>query len=424
MLNDKSVQIVNNSIFGTSFRKPLYESYSFAKIPATIESLLGYKNNKTLPADVIEGLPQEYDKVVLFFIDAFGWRFFDKYKNKYPFLQRIIKEGVASKLTSQFPSTTAAHVTTIHTGERIDKSGVFEWFYYEPKLDAMIAPLLFSFAGKKERETLKATGVNPHELYPNKTFYARLRELGIKSYISQHKEILPSSYSDVVFAGADIINPYGTLPEALTHLSQALKVEKEKSYFFLYFDKIDGIGHKYGPNSPQFEAEVDSFFTTVERLFYNQVAGKCGKTLFLMTADHGQVDVDPTTTVYLNKEIPEITNWIKTNRKGELLVPAGSCRDMFLYIKDEYINEAIEKLTKILKGKSEVFKVEDLMSQGFFGDSPSELLKSRIGNALIVSYQNQSVWWYEEGKFEQRYYGHHGGLTPEEMETIFLALPL
>ena len=28
----------------------------------------------------------------------------------------------------------------------------------------------------------------------------------------------------------------------------------------------------------------------------------------------------------------------------------------------------------------------------------------------------------EENKFEQLYYGHHGGLTPEEMEIPFLAI--
>jgi len=41
-----------------------------------------------------------------------------------------------------------------------------------------------------------------------------------------------------------------------------------------------------------------------------------------------------------------------------------------------------------------------------------------VGNLVILSYRYESVWWYEKGKFEQNFYGHHGGLTPQEMETI------
>ena len=88
--------------------------------------------------------------MVLLFIDAFGWRFFERYADDYPLLRRILDEGYVTKLTSQFPSTTAAHVTTIHTGLPVDQSGVFEWFYYEPTIDALIAPLTFSFAGDRE----------------------------------------------------------------------------------------------------------------------------------------------------------------------------------------------------------------------------------------------------------------------------------
>ena len=55
----------------------------------------------------------QIDAHVFLFIDAFGWKFFEKYKNRYPFLQRFIDNGVVSKITAQFPSTTAAEVTTI-----------------------------------------------------------------------------------------------------------------------------------------------------------------------------------------------------------------------------------------------------------------------------------------------------------------------
>jgi len=43
---------------------------------------------------------------------------------------------------------------------------------------------------------------------------------------------------------------------------------------------------------------------------------------------------------------------------------------------------------------------------------------------VILSYRYESIWWYEKGKFEQKFYGHHGGLTPQEMEIPLLAMEL
>jgi hypothetical protein len=45
---------------------------------------------------------------------------------------------------------------------------------------------------------------------------------------------------------------------------------------------------------------------------------------------------------------------------------------------------------------------------------------SRVGNLVILPYDGETVWWYDPGRFEQKFYGHHGGLTPGEMEIPLL----
>jgi len=397
-----------------TFVKPCYDLGGFAGLPGAIQSI--FAGGQPYPQ-----FAADYDNVVLCFVDGFGWRHFEKF-GAHPFLARFPQSGSAQKLTSQFPSTTSCHTTCIHTGLNVGQSGVFEWNYYEPLLDAMMVPLLFSFSGTPERDQLKATGIDPRQLYPTQTLYKKLAAQGVNSTIFQHREYTPSTYSDIVFEGATA-RGYKSLPETVLNLSLALNQSSGKNYFFLYYDRIDSVSHDYGPGSVQVEAEVDMFLHVMEKQLIGQ-ARPTGKTLFLMTADHGQSEVDPATTIYLNLRIPGFEKYIKTNRKGDLLVPGGSCRDLFLYIKDELLDEAQRLLARELEGKADVVKTEELIAQGYFGPEISDTFRGHVGNLVVLAYRHESIWWYEKGRFEQRYYGHHGGLTPQEMEIPLLGLEL
>ncbi|MDK1029347.1 MAG: alkaline phosphatase family protein [Anaerolineae bacterium] len=371
-----------------------------------------------IPARILEYCASgQYDAVVLFLADCFGWRFYEKFQEN-PFLKRLTKNGTVEKLTAQFPSTTAAHVTTIHTGLSVGQSGVYEWFYYEPQVDRIIAPLLFSFAGDKKRDTLKDL-VDATKLYPKQTIYQELNKLGIDSHYFGVRDYTPSTYSNIVMRGVKL-HAFKTLPEALVNLGILLESKDGPAYINLYFENIDSTCHKYGPTAPQTEAEIQAFLLLMDYFFTRIFTGK-KKVLFLMAADHGASEVDPKTTIYLNKDktFKGVERFFKTNRMGELLVPAGSARDMFLYVKDEAIDEAQEFFTKRLKGKAEVVKTEWLMDQGYFGPEISIPFRERVGNLVILPYRHQSVWWYEKNRFEQHYYGNHGGLTVQEMEIPF-----
>ena len=98
---------------------------------------------------------------------------------------------------------------------------------------------------------------------------------------------------------------------------------------------------------------------------------------------------------------------------------------MFLHLKDERLDEVVPFLQTHLAGRAEVYRTEQLVAQHFFGSlQPSKEFLTRVGNVVILPYQYETVWWYEEGKFEMHFQGHHGGLTPEEMEIPLLLLAL
>ncbi len=425
MLNTSSLDAVNGARFSQRFVKPLYESYCFANLPQTVEYMLTGEGHHALPPDVFGNLPTRYNKLILFFVDAFGWRFFERYAEKYEFLKMLLRHGVISKMTSQFPSTTAAHVTCMHTGLNVGQSGVYEWNYYEPLVDEVITPLIFAYAGDKDRDTLMRAGIPADAYFPRHTIYQRLQSKAVASYVFQSAAYTPSTFSNVVYKGATVI-PYRGLSDALTHLAELVLSDKAPvAYYFLYFDKIDAICHTYGPNSNQFEQIIDAFLRMMAELFYKRLAGKIEHALFVMTADHGQIEVDPRRTFFLNWHAAGIEQYMQTNRNGKLIVPAGSARDMFLHIKEEWIDEAIALLQKRLGNKAEVYRTQQLVAQNFFGSAqPSNEFMARVGNVVILPYRYESVWWYETGRFDMHFLGHHGGLTPEEMEIPLALLPL
>ncbi len=425
MYNHDSIQAVDVARVSPHFTKPLYDTYCFSQIPQTIFHLLTGGGHNGLPTSVLGDFPQRYDKVILLFVDAFGWQFFQQYQGQHDFLRRFVEQGVVSKLNSQFPSTTAAHVTTIQSGLPVNQSGVFEWYYYEPLVDEVIAPILFSVAGDKERNTLMKKGFNGDGLLPDQTIYQRLGQHGVKSYVFQNILYMPSPYSDKTLAGAKV-SLFRTIPEAMLNLADAVINADGPAYFFCYLDPIDTTAHYYGPGSRHLATEIGVLMNTLETALYQSMAGRGGteNTLLLVTADHGQIGVNPETIIHLNRQIPEIRSFIKTNREGRLMTPAGSSRDLFLYVWDECVEDAHALLSEKLDGLAEVHRTAELIEQGFFGSGkPSPEFLSRVSNLLLLPMRNEQVWWDEE-PFLKSFRGMHGGMTPEEMETILLALPL
>ena len=89
--------------------RPLHEGYTFIALPATVERLL-LGGEGGLPRAALAAAPEPVERVVLVLLDAFGWRFFERHADEHPLLRRMLAEGTVAKLTTQFSSTTAAHM--------------------------------------------------------------------------------------------------------------------------------------------------------------------------------------------------------------------------------------------------------------------------------------------------------------------------
>ena len=138
------------------FIEPRYQSACFVDVPNTIRALLTGRGEAPLSGEVFGALTRPFKHAVCLFIDALGWRFIEPRLDDYPFLRSIAGRGLVEKITSQFPSTTAAHMTAFHTGLAPAQSGIYEWRFFEPTLDEMISPLIFSYSSASVMPLLSA----------------------------------------------------------------------------------------------------------------------------------------------------------------------------------------------------------------------------------------------------------------------------
>lgn len=421
MILQDSVHAIEDAHFGPGFVRPLYDSYCFSQIPALVQSLFA-DDDRALQERLLGPQGGQFTTVVLLLVDGFGWRFFQEYADRYPFLQRFERDGVVTQLTSQFPSTTAAHITTMHTGLTPAESGVYEWYVYEPSLDTVIETLPFQRIGRRRPGSLLQEGVRPESIFPTRTLHQALSSVGVSSDIFQSATFTPSPFGDVVMDGARQ-HPYGNLEAGVRELAEALAAGRG-GYYYLYAGEIDAAGHKSGPSSNDFARQIDRCFATLERALSGLSPG-AGRTLLMMTADHGQVSVDPAETLYLNRSFPDVEQWVRRSTNGNPMLPSGNGRDMVLYTQPERLEEAQQRLAEHLAGIAEVWLVRDMIEEGFFGSrAPSDAFLRRIGDLMVLPYRDRLIWWDAPNYRLAPFLGQHGGLSAAEMETELLSLEL
>src|SRR4051794_6591535 len=392
--------------------RPLHEGYAFAELPATVQRLL-LGGDGGLPRAALGDVPERVERVVLVLLDAFGWRFFARHADEHPLLRRLLADGTVAKLTTQFPSTTTAHVTTLHTGRPVGEHGLYEWTIYEPGLDALVTPLLFSFAGDGTRDPLREAGVDPRALLPGDPIYRRLGARGVRCIAFQPASFTPSTYDGVLLDGAEL-HPYERLEDVITALGAALRAAPGPTYGYVYIDAVDACGHHDGPRSRAFQAESVRCLDAIDAGLGALPAG----TLVLLAADHGQVDVDPGRTLFVNELWPDVGAHLRHDRRGRPLAPAGSARDLFLHTAPGAHERVVAGLRELVGERAEVLATADLVAGGLFGPAPGPRLLDRLGDVCVLPAPGETVWWRDRGRFDMRFRGHHGGLTPAEAETF------
>lgn len=396
--------------------KPLYADYSFGNIPDTIEYLLtNQRRGAILPPDCFGGTYPAPKKIVLFFIDAFGWKFWQQFGARFRTTQHVMQNGTLTPLSALFPSTTAASVATMHYGVLPADHAFYEWNIYVPAYGEVIQSLPFCPLGVRVPNACLAKGYDSHALVAvQETVHQRLGRQGVRSILFSHKAYADSAFNRHAAEGAEVFR-HGTLAEALVQLREALEGCEDKALFNLYWGAIDAIGHTYGSDTTYHAAEVASFWRTFDDVFSGIDSAD---TLYLFIADHGQMCADPEETINLNERIPEIAENLAISPTGHTIWPNGSPRGLFLHLKPGLRDETLATLHRHLDGDALIMPVDEAVALGLFGrPQVGAELRARMGDILILPFAGRFVWWHEPGLMKNTLYGHHGGLTPEELIT-------
>ena len=318
------------------------------------------------------------NRVIFILVDSLGYNLFTHY------LWELTKKGSVFKISSVFPSTTAAALTSIYSGLYPKEHGILEWFMYYEEFGDVIRTLPFSTRDSQVNDELLKRKLANDSIFELPSLTSSLNENGLNTYSFVSEKYAFSSYSKHMFRGSDIVQ-YKTYHDGFRKLSKL----KDFNLAIIYIDIVDILSHKYGPSSPQVYTEIIHIKRGITELMRT-----VKDAVLIVSADHGHVDLRKIT---VNKEL--LCN--------DKLLPGGSPRDVFLYCQ-----EAPELNDATVLSRDSILKNNLL---GFGDEHPH--LRERLANYVVLP-ENYAGMWFE--KIEMK--GAHGGLNDLELEVpLFIA---
>jgi hypothetical protein len=408
----------------SGFVYPQYKTDCISNIPNTILRLFKTQKAKvnSLLTERLNIDTKGVNKVVLLVVDGFGFnKFLDSYKQN-PFLFNLTEAGSVFPITSVYPSQTTNALTTLNTGLTPQEHGLFEYFIYL-KEAGIVNALRFERIGTKKAKLVEQ-GFDPHLMYSGGNIQQRLQKEGIKTYTHMNASNASLACTKLVFEGSTIVSAYKN-SDAIVKLRKNIEQNRDGAYFFVHLETLDTISHEYGPESQEYNAELQAISFLLQKELVEKLNPQAAQeTLLLLTADHGGVQVAPEETTYLSLNSESITNAeIGVHRKR--IMPTGSPRDIFLHVKEQKLQETKEALTMSISKKAQVLETQEALKAGLFGvGTPNPDFLNRTGNLLVMPYGKETLWFEHRSGRKIPLHGQHGGLNAEEMWVPFAAAKL
>ena len=365
----------------------------------TITSILKYYQVKTNHASLpnLDKIlnSKKYKNIILLILDGMGEHIY----------KVISPDGFFAKneidcLTSVFPSTTTAALTTYYSGKPPYETGWIAWSQYFKEYGRALDML-------KHRESYKNDSLDGAKIDVFKTIvnyetiFDKIENASsIKAY-----EVTPG-YSD---RRSKRTLTADNIDELIEHIDILCQTSDEK-FIMAYCDEPDHSLHKYGTDSIEAKDLILSFQDKIENLSKRL----SDDTLLIISADHGHKNIEK---VHSTLDYPELWEC--------MYMPASlESRTITFWVKEDMRKIFEERFKNIFKDEFILFTKEEFLNKGFLGSGIKHpKIDDFLGNYLAISVSNSMLrleTYLAEGKPVKK--STHCGLTKEEMEVPLIVV--
>lgn len=373
---------------------PDYQGGSIVNLMASIIRGRGgeadYPSLHLLPPEEIRA----HRNVVLLVVDGLGFEYLTE---RLP--RGTLGRELRGSITSVFPPTTAAAITSFLTGDAPQQHGLTGWHTYLRELGCVmtVLPGHPRYGGVSYRKA----GLDPLKLFGHVPLSERIRS---RSIVISPAYIAYSDFNLAHLGNAELLT-FETLPEMFRQAVRAIRASTETKYLYLYWPKLDAIGHEKGMGSEATRAHLREIELALTDFL---VAAGRTDTLLLVTADHGQIDTTEADRIDL-ADHPQLARCLA-------LPLCGEPRAAFCYVRPGRV-EAFERYCReVLGDKLDLVPSQQLVERGLFGlGEPHPRLEERIGDFSLLMRGNQVIREWLPGEKHYAQVGVHGGLTATEL---------
>lgn len=379
--------------------------------------------------------------VILISIDGLRPEFYKDPSWNMVHLRQAMAGGVyADGVDGVFPSVTYPSHTSIITGVKPIKHGIYyntliepdsvtgRWFWY---YDTIKVPTIFSKA--KEKGLITASVFWPVSVGSPATYnipeywYLPAQKGGERSItkaLSEHAQ--PKGLYEELKNNAigqleeeDFDGNYLASDEHLARMGCYLIRKYKPSFLALHLIAVDHFAHEQGRDGDKVRAAVASVDHALKTIMEAvEKAGIKDKTTFIITGDHGFVDIHSTlapNVLLANAGLYEPYN--KTKTKAYFHTAGGSA---FLHLSDKKDLKTLQEVTKLLQqlpaGQRKMFAIKDRTALDEVGADPN----AALGLAPQQGYTFSAA---SSGNFVRPGKGGTHGFFPDfkEIQTGFVA---